>query len=490
MTHMMEQWRRVAVVMCVSMLWFRGAATQNVSGRCCSAGKGGDGSCHEIPQGDFLPPMADISWVTQDLDCPPTHSIVYYDLNSTLLNTDNHFIIMEDELVMVYRPRHLFDKETLEYCIEARGEQQYRGGVCQPDPGKMCDNAVCVPKCCGEGEILQDFICTRGTGNLSLEFYTYYGRRASAPSDVVIVGDMVPDCKDGFPGFKEDISHLHVLVNGKLMQREDQIIHEINRYCIEDMYVGDVYTKLFLVCSEAESENGAISVKHHLQRLGYVISVVFLIITIICHICIPCLHDTQGLCLIAHMVSMGMTDIFLFILSLNHYDISWELCNFIAFALHYSFLALFFWLNIMCFDIWRVIRFWQRFSLFILMVLCWTTDILSWKIPPRELWILSDFVNSLQGLLVFIIFLSNRKRRELVRNLSKQIPSRISRRTRTTHNRAGGGAAAQNVQETMRAREGAAAPSRSSSSTEAETPQEQQSQTSIGNSKTNSTVVE
>lgn len=36
--------------------------------------------------------------------------------------------------------------------------------------------------------------------------------------------------------------------------------------------------------------------------------------------------------------------------------------------------------------------------------------------------ILSDFVNSMQGLLVFIIFISNRKRREKVIDLLKKVP--------------------------------------------------------------------
>lgn len=297
----------------------------------------------------------------------------------------------------------------------------------------------------------------------------------------------------------------------------------------------------------------AVVVKHHLQRIGYIISIIFLVATILCHIFIKSLQDTQGMCLISHMVSMVVTDIFLFILSVSSYGISAIFCLFSAFVLLYSFLAMFFWLNIMCFDIWRVIRatarviplsgilsndakkfrlyclygwgvpllvavvaaimhtlpeehakniirpgfgietcwllgdmelliycyayvgalfildlaflghtmfmlrqagggrmccrqqdsvtafnrnqleaFWQRFALFILMVLTWTTEIISWKVPPQEVWIISDFVNSSQGFLVFLIFIISRRRREMVINLLKKSPC-FKRLRNTTH---------------------------------------------------------
>ncbi|KAK3868174.1 hypothetical protein Pcinc_026417 [Petrolisthes cinctipes] len=58
-----------------------------------------------------------------------------------------------------------------------------------------------------------------------------------------------------------------------------------------------------------------------------------------------------------------------------------------------------------------VADFKQQFSLLVLMCVCWVTEILSWKIPPPELWALGDILNALQGFFVFVIVISNRRKR-------------------------------------------------------------------------------
>ncbi|XP_050738268.1 probable G-protein coupled receptor Mth-like 1 isoform X2 [Eriocheir sinensis] len=278
-----------------------------------------------------------------------------------------------------------------------------------------------------------------------------------------------------------------------------------------------------------------------MMKVGYVISAVFLIITITINLLIPSLRDTQGLILFSHMVSMLVVMTVLFLLSTFTRSMSNTYCVFNGFVFQYFFLAMFFWLNIMCFDIWRVIRatakgipligilssdakkfklyclygwgsplvitivtaimhflpdelakditrpgfgtltcwlpgdlehliycyayvaalfildllfightmfilyqagnaftcfarqatvtafnrkhleaFWQRFFVFTSMVLCWTAEILAWKIHPQEIWIVTDFINSSQGFVIFLIFISNKKRRDMLKELLKK----------------------------------------------------------------------
>ncbi|KAK7083120.1 hypothetical protein SK128_002416, partial [Halocaridina rubra] len=57
----------------------------------------------------------------------------------------------------------------------------------------------------------------------------------------------------------------------------------------------------------------------------------------------------------------------------------------------------------------------QRLYLFMLMAVCWVTEVLSWKIPPLELWAATDTINALQGFFVFIIFLLNNNKWQLIR---------------------------------------------------------------------------
>ncbi|MPC17547.1 putative G-protein coupled receptor Mth-like 1 [Portunus trituberculatus] len=64
-------------------------------------------------------------------------------------------------------------------------------------------------------------------------------------------------------------------------------------------------------------------------------------------------------------------------------------------------------------------NFKQQFSLLVVMSLCWVTEILSWLIPPPEMWALTDTVNTLQGFFVFVIFIANRGKHK---HLKKKFP--------------------------------------------------------------------
>lgn len=61
----------------------------------------------------------------------------------------------------------------------------------------------------------------------------------------------------------------------------------------------------------------------------------------------------------------------------------------------------------------------QQFSLLVLMSICWITEILSWKIPPDEMWAVTDILNTLQGFIILLIFLANKSKRK---HLKKKYP--------------------------------------------------------------------
>nr|XP_027232012.1 uncharacterized protein LOC113823541 [Penaeus vannamei] len=48
-------------------------------------------------------------------------------------------------------------------------------------------------------------------------------------------------------------------------------------------------------------------------------------------------------------------------------------------------------------------EFKTKFLLLALMSSCWVTEVLSWQIPPAELWALTDIFNTLQGFFIFVI---------------------------------------------------------------------------------------
>ncbi|XP_064121712.1 probable G-protein coupled receptor Mth-like 1 [Macrobrachium nipponense] len=57
----------------------------------------------------------------------------------------------------------------------------------------------------------------------------------------------------------------------------------------------------------------------------------------------------------------------------------------------------------------------QRLMIFVLMAICWSAEVLSLWIPPKDAWVVTDLLNTLQGVFVFIIFLLSKQKRQLVK---------------------------------------------------------------------------
>jgi hypothetical protein len=51
------------------------------------------------------------------------------------------------------------------------------------------------------------------------------------------------------------------------------------------------------------------------------------------------------------------------------------------------------------------------------MGVAWLTEVISWKAGPPEMWIVTDLVNALTGMLVFIIYICRRKTLEDLRTM-------------------------------------------------------------------------
>lgn len=93
-----------------------------------------------------------------------------------------------------------------------------------------------MPKCCREGEVIENFICMRRNESPPLQFYSIYGEPIPSPTNIAVVGDSVPDCeaKGEFSSYREE--NFHLLVNGKLLESEDNFFRDFDEYCIDNSY--------------------------------------------------------------------------------------------------------------------------------------------------------------------------------------------------------------------------------------------------------------
>ncbi|XP_037779952.1 probable G-protein coupled receptor Mth-like 3 [Penaeus monodon] len=526
---------------------------------CCEEGQilTDNGCVPGVNTTTFSPPVSanlsqitsNVSWSFEPLMCPRG----FYVNHLLLDGRDNTLGIEEGEIYLKWLEVLAF-KSSSDYCVGPTEDGGYAARTCHPNVEKICTRETCVQKCCGDGEVVElasKSCIKRDVGGFSPEFRTLHGSPIPRPMNILVIEKM-PVCNFLVllnPG-TDPTQEFYLLPNGNLYEPRYAVEFVPGRYCLEHFV--DFSADVAFVCREPLSK--AIIIKNHLQAAGLVVSCVFLSVTIVCHLAIKQLRDIQGLCLLCHMVSLLIANTVLFTGYQFSKVISKSHCVFNGFLLQYSFLATFFWLNVMCFDVWRVIKatvklvplrgilandakkfrlycayawgvplvvtlatlllhflpdekvadgvlrpgfgrescwfsgdyehlsyfyglvgllfllnmiflghtlamlfqaggaftrccfrntssltafnrnhldaFWQRFSLFCLMAICWVTEILSWKIYPLEIWIPTDIINSLQGFIVFVIFMRSRKKREIVSHTWKDTVSTVSQAAR------------------------------------------------------------
>lgn len=524
---------------------------------CCPADHflGSDG-CSPLPNNTTFSPTItnknnasdDVIWEYHTLECPPGYEAKQY----TLDEASNKLLKDKDGLYLQWR--ELVLKTTKNFCVNLLPSGTYVGVTCRPNTTELCTEVTtCVQKCCNDGEVLSlgNGACTPSPNStFSFEFQSISGIKRPEPGNLLIL-HQIPDCEKTTlllnPAANPD-HHFYLHQDGFLYQPTEQKTFKENRFCLDNfIFPGAKGTQLAaFICSGPGLPTEA-TLKTRFYAAGVMISAIFLMVMILFHIFVPKLRDMPGLCLLSHMISLMVAEVALFFGYILHNDIHHEHCVINGFLLQFSLLAAFFWLNVMCFDIWRIIRgtvsviplssiqandekkfkiysayawsgplvftlvaiilhylpensdqsflrpgfgviscwfsgdlerlaffygvisilflgnilllghtivmlhqagaaflccrksvgisncnrghleaFWQRFCLFTLMALCWVTEILSWKIPPENLWILTDIINTLQGFFVFVIFISSRKKRDILKEALFKTFSRMS----------------------------------------------------------------
>lgn len=83
------------------------------------------------------------------------------------------------------------------------------------------------------------------------------------------------------------------------------------------------------------------------------LSVMFIIVTLLVYGCIPKLRSLYGKCLLCYLIQLAIAYTFVSALQLNGYNyIQKWLCYSIAYVVYFAFLSAFLWLNVLNFDFW------------------------------------------------------------------------------------------------------------------------------------------
>ncbi|XP_066147746.1 G-protein coupled receptor Mth2-like isoform X12 [Euwallacea fornicatus] len=210
-----------------------------------------------------------------------------------------------------------------------------------------CATNSCISKCCRAGFFLApNRTCRYRPGSnksFQLPVYTkkHYFSRILNNDHRFRVG--VLNC----PYFKFDNKNTNdsffVQETGLLWVPSQGLFYEISNYCIDELDNVSAFA-----CFQQEQTSQLIQRK--IYQLGMIISMPFLLVTFVVYALLPDRNLHQK-ALMFYVLTLLIAYILLVTINLSN-EILMPWCSVIAYATIFSFMSSFFWMNVICFDIW------------------------------------------------------------------------------------------------------------------------------------------
>ncbi|PNF36788.1 G-protein coupled receptor Mth2 [Cryptotermes secundus] len=250
----------------------------------------------------------------------------------------NGSLLSLDDIPVSYPPELIWEDVREDNVTEVRG--------C------ICELRNCIRKCCPEGQtILADGTCVDSNLTLLHPFSPQFkdeNNRSVTNMDVYKLHGN--PCQHGVYRLDDESDEFTLTPTGVL-----NVPGEGNftaaEYCIEAFENPEKI--LPLLCFEDDDESAEETEgTGMLYAVGMIISVPFLFATFLVYAMIQELRNLHGKSLMCHVSTLLTGYLFLAIVQLGGTGLSNAFCIFCAFTIFFAFHASFFWLNVMCFDIW------------------------------------------------------------------------------------------------------------------------------------------
>ncbi|XP_044585426.1 G-protein coupled receptor Mth2-like isoform X2 [Cotesia glomerata] len=145
------------------------------------------------------------------------------------------------------------------------------------------------------------------------------------------------------------------LINASIYLKHYREVINNTNYCF-GYIAGSHFSVIMCLKEQTENNNDNNDYEDNnntlIKAIGMIASVPFFLATLAVYMIIPQLRNLHGWVLINYITCLFIAYLVLSITILCSYYIGDNLCTAVAFVIHFSFLASFFWLNVMCFDIW------------------------------------------------------------------------------------------------------------------------------------------
>ncbi|XP_046737468.1 G-protein coupled receptor Mth2-like [Diprion similis] len=237
---------------------------------------------------------------------------------------------------------------------------------------EYCRDNTCLRKCCREDEAMVETSCQKLPAELTVSKLHEEVRNLSnavenSTEQVVdsteyglLVGK--PCLYGMYAVLREE--NWHLVPEGKLHVPGYQT-YEHHQHCMDMFYntsLGPDGLYPFVCFEDPPLQDNYSEERYHVNAALLIIGCTFLLVTLLVYICLPTLQNLHGKTLMCHVGSLLVAMVCLAIVAVaipkesqvqeeDKIDLE-DVCTFLGYTMLFSFLSAFFWLNVMCFDIW------------------------------------------------------------------------------------------------------------------------------------------
>ncbi|XP_045114085.1 probable G-protein coupled receptor Mth-like 1 isoform X2 [Portunus trituberculatus] len=331
--------------------------------KCCPSGQAlKDGMCQDATTLAILAPPMYINLEEKSIHFPVIKNH-YNPLNCTsdpllsipLAPKQSYLLSVPTGLIHVWNPADSHVENHFTYspniCIDgyvnSNGSETYSVNFCYSHPHqqrKNCEGHICVRKCCPDGEEMSRLLKRCVPSN----FKKFKPVFTNPPNDYKIVHGR-PKCD-----FETELDEPSIDSEGHY-HFEDNILSE-SKYCVDKFNDGRGNIKdMAIVCVNNEMRLW-LRIRKTAFPIFQFISFLFLLLTMGCYCVVPELVNGGGWYQLFHVFSLMVAYATMF--AQNMFNKNWETntCFIMGILLQFSFLSTFFWLNVLCFEVWRKIR--------------------------------------------------------------------------------------------------------------------------------------
>ncbi|XP_072397056.1 G-protein coupled receptor Mth2-like isoform X6 [Diabrotica undecimpunctata] len=211
--------------------------------------------------------------------------------------------------------------------------------------GCICNLRTCIRKCCGRNQSLVRNNCEEGPlSDFNLSIFDRMTKISKKKLDDfhVVYGQK---CPDGYIMVKSDLD-IFVQNNGTVYYAEDDYenVYDIENYCVEN-FSGEFSA---LLCEEDIPEPKR---KYVVKGYGMIISMPFLLLTFLVYLLLP-ERNLHRRALMSYVFTLLAAYITLVTIQLYSGQFPDTTCHVLGYLIIFFFLVSFFWMNVMCVDMW------------------------------------------------------------------------------------------------------------------------------------------